>query len=182
MRLRHLLDYPWTCGRLMTTWHRVYRSRSACARLVLGYHPLRLFDARRKRKEWRPLPPKPVAAVKGKTAAAAQSCACDLGRPVSLPIDTYNRELFIEQAGARVREEDSQVRSEKRAVIPAVTRMDGSARCANSGEKHTAVPVLLNTASNWRGEAIVDTSGDAHRTFFSFGIDAWVLRSFLVEK
>jgi len=35
----------------------------ACAGLVLDYHPVHLFDGRR-RKEWRLFPPKPVLAVK----------------------------------------------------------------------------------------------------------------------
>lgn len=70
-------------------------------------------------------------------------------------IDTYDHEPLIEQATVSVLEQDSQVRCEKRAVIPAVTQMDGSVRPQNlekrihppcsrlidDFEKHTGVPV-----------------------------------------
>ncbi|HKW58024.1 MAG TPA: carbamoyltransferase C-terminal domain-containing protein [Candidatus Acidoferrum sp.] len=90
----------------------------------------------------------------------------------------------------------SQVRKEKRAVIPAVTHVDGSARpqtvekeisplywrLLDEFEKRSGVPVVLNTSFNLRGEAIVHTPTDALRTFFSSGMDALVIGSFLVEK
>jgi carbamoyltransferase len=46
----------------------------------------------------------------------------------------------------------------------------------------TGVPVIMNTAFNLRGEAIVNTPTNALRTFFSSGMDALVIGSFLVEK
>jgi carbamoyltransferase len=90
----------------------------------------------------------------------------------------------------------AQVRPEKRAVIPSVTHVDGSARpqtvekdsnplywrLIDEFGKRTGVPVLMNTSFNLRGEAIVHTPTDAIRTFFSSGMDALVLGSFLVEK
>jgi carbamoyltransferase len=90
----------------------------------------------------------------------------------------------------------AQVRPEKRSVIPAVTHVDGSARpqtvekdvnplywqLLDQFEKRTGVPVLLNTSFNLRGEAIVHTPTDALRTFFSSGMDALIIGSFLVEK
>jgi carbamoyltransferase len=90
----------------------------------------------------------------------------------------------------------AQVRPEKRAVIPSVTHVDGSARpqtvekeinplywrLIDEFGKRTGVPVLMNTSFNLRGEAIVHTPTDAMRTFFSSGMDALVLGSFLVEK
>jgi len=90
----------------------------------------------------------------------------------------------------------AQVRAEKRNVIPAVTHVDGSARpqtvekeinplywrLLDEFEKRTGVPVLMNTSFNLRGEAIVNTPTDAVRTFFSSGMDALVIGSFLVEK
>jgi len=48
--------------------------------------------------------------------------------------------------------------------------------------KRTGVPVVMNTSFNLRGEAIVHTPTDAIRTFFSSGMDALLLGSFLVEK
>ena len=90
----------------------------------------------------------------------------------------------------------AQVRPEKRDVIPSVTHVDGSAR-PQTVEKEinplyyrlidefgnrTGVPVIMNTSFNLRGEAIVYTPTDAVRTFFSSGMDALVLGSFLIEK
>lgn len=90
----------------------------------------------------------------------------------------------------------AQVRQEKRAVIPAVTHVDGSARpqtveketnplywrLIDEFGKRTGVPVIMNTSFNLRGEAIVHTPTDAVRTFFSSGMDALCIGSFLVEK
>jgi carbamoyltransferase len=90
----------------------------------------------------------------------------------------------------------AQVRPEKRAVIPSVTHVDGSARPQTVEQqinplyyrlidefgKRTGVPVVMNTSFNLRGEAIVHTPTDAIRTFFSSGMDALVLGSFLIEK
>jgi carbamoyltransferase len=90
----------------------------------------------------------------------------------------------------------AQVRPDKRSVIPSVTHVDGSARpqtvereinplyyrLIDEFGKRTGVPVVMNTSFNLRGEAIVHTPTDAIRTFFSSGMDALVLGSFLVEK
>ncbi len=90
----------------------------------------------------------------------------------------------------------AQVRPEKRGVILSVTHVDGSARpqtvekeinplywrLLDEFEKRTGVPVIMNTSFNLRGEAIVHTPTDAVRTFFSSGMDALVIGSFLVEK
>jgi carbamoyltransferase len=90
----------------------------------------------------------------------------------------------------------AQVRPEKRSVIPSVTHVDGSARpqtvekeinplywnLLDEFEKRTGVPVIMNTSFNLRGEAIVHTPTDAVRTFFSSGMDALVIGSFLVAK
>ncbi|MGH9772554.1 MAG: carbamoyltransferase C-terminal domain-containing protein, partial [Candidatus Acidiferrales bacterium] len=90
----------------------------------------------------------------------------------------------------------SQVREEKRSVIPAVTHVDGSARPQTVERdvnplywqlicefgRLTGVPVIMNTSFNLRGEPIVCTPTDAIRTFFSSGMDALVIGTFLVEK
>jgi carbamoyltransferase len=90
----------------------------------------------------------------------------------------------------------AQVRPEKRGVIPSVTHVDGSARpqtvekevnplywrLIDEFGKRTGVPVIMNTSFNLRGEAIVNTPTDAIRTFFSSGMDALAIGSFLVEK
>jgi len=90
----------------------------------------------------------------------------------------------------------AQVRPDKRSVIPSVTHVDGSARpqtverdvnplyyrLIDEFGKITGVPVVMNTSFNLRGEAIVHTPTDAIRTFFSSGMDALIMGSFLVEK
>jgi carbamoyltransferase len=90
----------------------------------------------------------------------------------------------------------AQVRPDKRSVIPSVTHVDGSARpqtvekeisplywrLIDEFGKRTGVPVLMNTSFNLRGEAIVCTPTDAICTFFSSGMDAIVIGSFLVVK
>ena len=88
------------------------------------------------------------------------------------------------------------VRPEKRDIIPSVTHVDGSARpqtvekeisplywnLINEFGKRTGVPVLMNTSFNLRGEAIVNTPTEAVRTFFSSGMDALIIGSYMVEK
>jgi len=90
----------------------------------------------------------------------------------------------------------AQVRPEKRAVIPSVTHVDGSARpqtvekeinplywrLIDGFGRRTGVPVIMNTSFNLRGEAIVNTPTDAIRTFFSSGMDYLVMGNFVVEK
>ena len=90
----------------------------------------------------------------------------------------------------------AQVRPEKRSVIPAVTHVDGSARpqtverdvsplywrLIREFGNRTGVPVVMNTSFNLRGEPIVCAPTDAVRTFFSSGMDALVIGSFVVEK
>ena len=90
----------------------------------------------------------------------------------------------------------AQVRPEKRNVIPAVTHVDGSARPQTVEREMnplfwrlicefgtlTGVPAVMNTSFNLRGEPIVCTPTDAIRTFFSSGMSALAIGSFLVEK
>src|ERR1700676_1958652 len=90
----------------------------------------------------------------------------------------------------------AQVGAGERGVIPSVTHVDGSARpqtvekeinplywrLIDEFGKRTGVPVIMNTSFNLRGEAIVNTPTDAIRTFFSSGMDALAIGSFLVEK
>jgi len=88
------------------------------------------------------------------------------------------------------------VRPDKRAIIPAVTHVDGSGRLQTIrreinpryygvverfGEA-TGVPVLLNTSFNLRGEPIVASPADAVNTFRQSGIDVLVLDRFMVRK
>ena len=87
------------------------------------------------------------------------------------------------------------VRPEKRALIPAVTHVDGSGRLQTVSrsaspeywqliaafEKLTGVPVLLNTSFN-ENEPIVLTPEEALDCFLRTGMDALVLGTTVVEK
>jgi carbamoyltransferase len=88
------------------------------------------------------------------------------------------------------------VREERRAAIPAVTHVDGSARVqvvhrdANPRYHQlletfaaaTGAPVLLNTSFNVRGEPIVASPADAMRTWRASSLDAVVFDNCIVEK
>jgi carbamoyltransferase len=81
------------------------------------------------------------------------------------------------------------VRRDKRAVIPAVTHVDGSGRLQTvtrdrnplfyeiiSGFKErTGVPVILNTSFNDNNEPIVESPADAVRCFLKTDIDALLI-------
>ena len=88
------------------------------------------------------------------------------------------------------------VREEKRAVIPAVTHVDGTARLQTVSRaenapfydliaafgRQTGVPVLLNTSFNVAGEPIVETPADALRCMQGTEIDALLLDDALAIK
>jgi carbamoyltransferase len=88
------------------------------------------------------------------------------------------------------------VRAERRAQIPAVTHVDGTARLQSVTASEnplyhrlisrfaarTGVPVVLNTSFNLRGEPIVHRPAEAVADFLRSDIDALFLGSLLVEK
>jgi carbamoyltransferase len=79
--------------------------------------------------------------------------------------------------------------------LPAVTHVDGSARVQTVSrdqnprfhdlltafQKQTGVPVLLNTSFNVAGEPIVESPGDALRTFMASDMDLLVLGDQMVR-
>ncbi|OPL19751.1 MAG: hypothetical protein AVO35_01895 [Candidatus Aegiribacteria sp. MLS_C] len=85
---------------------------------------------------------------------------------------------------------------ERKADIPSVTHVDGTARVQTVSRESnpffydvidgfreiTGVPVVLNTSFNIRGEPIVATPIDAVRCFYGTGIDALVIPPFLLRK
>jgi len=88
------------------------------------------------------------------------------------------------------------VKQDKRCDIAAVVHVDGTTRpqivrrsvnplyydlIKHFGER-TGVPVVLNTSFNLKGEPIVNSPRDALRTFFSSGLDALAMGSFLLNK
>ncbi|MBF0326575.1 MAG: hypothetical protein HQL42_16095 [Alphaproteobacteria bacterium] len=105
---------------------------------------------------------------------------------------------FDHPPGLVVRHMERVLQARPRAAeqIPAVIHADGTGRVQmvtrqdnplfhrliESFRERTGVPVVLNTSFNVNGEPIVATAEDAIRTFFSSGIDALVIGSFVVEK
>ncbi|MEE1822815.1 carbamoyltransferase C-terminal domain-containing protein [Streptomyces sp. BE20] len=89
-----------------------------------------------------------------------------------------------------------QVREDRRADIPSVTHIDGSARlqtatpalnpelCAliTAFDRITGVPVLLNTSFNDNEEPIVESPEDAVRCFLTTELDVLVLHGLVVRK
>ncbi len=88
------------------------------------------------------------------------------------------------------------VQKEKRALIPAVTHVDGTARLQTVTRSQnmrfynlieefrrlTGIPMVLNTSFNVKGEPIVCSPQDAIRTFYTCGLDALIMDRFLIEK
>jgi carbamoyltransferase len=88
------------------------------------------------------------------------------------------------------------VRSDRRAQIPAVTHVDGTARLQSVTAAdtplyhrlisrfaaHTGIPVVLNTSFNLRGEPMVHRPAEAVADFLRSDMDALFLGSLLVEK
>jgi len=88
------------------------------------------------------------------------------------------------------------VREDKKAVIPAVTHVDGTARLQTvhretnpryhrllkEFEKLSGVPVLLNTSFNIMGEPIVESPVDAIRCFYTTGLDYLILGNYILNK
>jgi carbamoyltransferase len=88
------------------------------------------------------------------------------------------------------------VKPDKRAVIPAVTHVDETARVQtverdvnprywlliSEFERLTGVPVILNTSFNLRGEPIVCTPEDAISTFQRSGLDFLAIDEYIVAK
>jgi carbamoyltransferase len=90
----------------------------------------------------------------------------------------------------------AKVREDKKALIPAVTHIDGTAR-VQTVSKHTnpkfwnlikefenikGVPLVLNTSFNLRGEPIVCSPKDALNAFLKSKMDVLVLENFVLEK
>jgi carbamoyltransferase len=90
----------------------------------------------------------------------------------------------------------TQVKPDKRKILPATTHEDGTARLQTVFRdenpryyglierfgKSTGVPVVLNTSFNLRGEPIVTTPANAFSTFSKSEMDSLVLGNFIVDK
>ncbi|MBN1940991.1 MAG: carbamoyltransferase [Candidatus Diapherotrites archaeon] len=88
------------------------------------------------------------------------------------------------------------IKKQKQKIIPAVTHVDGTGRLQvinrkqnplyydliKEFEKHSRVPILINTSFNIRGEPIVCTPHDAYKCVMGTGIDCLVMGSYLVRR
>ena len=88
------------------------------------------------------------------------------------------------------------VREDKRDILPAVTHVDGTGRLQTvrkdlNPKYHklietfgdaTGVPVLLNTSFNLKGEPVVNTPAEAFSSFSASGMDLLVLGNYLITK
>ena len=88
------------------------------------------------------------------------------------------------------------VRSEMQKKIPAVVHVDGTARpqmvhkeitpkyhaIIKSFERHTGIPLILNTSFNMHEEPIVNTPDEAVRAFLQSKVDFLAIEDFLVEQ
>ena len=88
------------------------------------------------------------------------------------------------------------VKPDKRALIPAVTHIDGTARIQTvtreENEKYydvikkfgelTGVPLLLNTSFNDAGKPIVETPEDAIAAFLGMNLDYLVIGDYFINK
>lgn len=104
-------------------------------------------------------------------------------------LEEYTEEYFVMDRPCPYMLFVPQVRDEKKAIIPAVTHVDGSGRLQTINRKlnplfykiiekfsHlTGVPVMLNTSFNDNNEPIVETPEDAIRCFKSTNIDALLI-------
>ncbi len=85
---------------------------------------------------------------------------------------------------------------DKRALLPAITHVDGTGRLQtvrqDTNPKYyklietfgdaTGIPVLLNTSFNLKGEPVVNTPAEAFNSFSASGMDLLVLGNYLVTK
>lgn len=88
------------------------------------------------------------------------------------------------------------VLEEKKSLIPAVTHIDGTARVQtvdrdynpilwkllDTHEKHTGIPVIINTSFNLKAEPIVCTPQEAINDFLKSDMDCLVLGNYFIEK
>lgn len=88
------------------------------------------------------------------------------------------------------------VKEEYRQQLPSITHVDGTARVQSvtpqqepfihmllcEFEKHSGLPVLLNTSFNVAGEPIVESPEDAVATFLKTDIDVLCIGNYLVMK
>ena len=116
-------------------------------------------------------------------------------RPFAPVVSQEDASRFFEDSCSPFMMSTTQVRQDM-TLIPAVTHVDNSARIQTvteasnlrlyrllkAFEKHSGVPILLNTSFNVMGEPIVCTPLDAIKTFKASGIDILVINNYIIKK
>lgn len=88
------------------------------------------------------------------------------------------------------------VKEDKKHLLPAITHVDGTGRIQTvykeTNQRYydlisrfgqaTGVPVVLNTSFNLKGEPIVNTPAEAFNSFYKSGMDYLVLGNYIVDK
>jgi carbamoyltransferase len=88
------------------------------------------------------------------------------------------------------------VKESRKAILPAITHVDGTGRLQTVIKEQspryynlihrfgqaTGVPVVVNTSFNLRGEPIVNTPANAFSTFSRSEMDSLVMENFIVDK
>jgi carbamoyltransferase len=111
-------------------------------------------------------------------------------------LDEHGREFFVDYHSNPFMLLVQPVRVDRRAQIPAVTHIDGSARLQSVTATdnplyhrligrfaaQTGVPVVLNTSFNLRGEPIVHRPAEAVADFLASDLDALFLGNLLTTK
>lgn len=108
----------------------------------------------------------------------------------------YAEEFFEGACDTPYMEKVLTVRAGKRALIPAVTHVDGTSRpqtvsrdssplywnLLEQFRRLTGLPLVLNTSFNVQGEPIVCSPADAVRTYVTCGLDELVMGTFVLTK
>lgn len=111
-------------------------------------------------------------------------------------LEEYAKDYFVNPVFTPYMEKALLIKPGKRNAIPAVTHADGTGRLQtvskkinplfwsliNEFRKITGVPVVLNTSFNLNLEPIVCKPSEAIRTFFSSGLDALIIGSYVIKK
>lgn len=121
----------------------------------------------------------------------------ELWRPLAPAIlDEYKEEYFENAVYSPFMLTASQVKKDKKTVVPAIVYVDGSSRPQTVSKnvnrkfwnlishfrKLTDVPVILNTSFNGPSEPIVCSPQDAIAMFYNSGLDYLVIENFIIQK
>lgn len=108
----------------------------------------------------------------------------------------YGKDFFENYEFVPYMEKILLFKPDKKALVPAVCHVDGTARVQsvtkemnplfwqliNEFRKITSIPMILNTSFNLNGEPMVYSLKDAMRAFYSCGLEVLIIGNYLVKK